>query len=413
MKSLDLCRYALCTCAAVAMLSGCGGSQPPIGAPGTMASLSSFTRAGATQNVSYPNGNVHFAYVANWASSNISGYAINAIGGALTQLAGSPFYDCYHCYPLGVAIDPTGKFAYVANHGYGEPDNPGNVYSYAINASSGALTQIQGSPFAAGTGPVSVAVNPTGKFAYVTNDNSNNISAYAINTSSGALKQVKGSPFKAGLQPWGVAIDPKGKFVYVTNAGCYSYKGCVSTYVINASSGALTQVKGSPFPAGHFPYSVAIDPMGKFAYVANHGSMSYGPGNVSAYAINARTGALTQVHGSPFKAGDFPQGVAIDPRGKFAYVTNAGVCFNPNSYCVYAYTINASSGALRKVNGSPFRAGNLAYSVAIDPDGKFAYVTNYDGWNISAYAIERSSGALKKVKGRVKTGSDPAAMVIR
>ena len=412
MKVSELSRYALCISIAVAMLAGCGGSQPPIGAP---ALLGTIRRASATQDGDHLSRNVHFAYVANSTSSDISAYAINASSGSLTQLSGSPFYDCYHCYPWGVAVDPTGKFAYVANHGYGEPDNPGNVYAYAINAKSGTLTQIQGSPFAAGTGPAGVAVDPTGKFAYVTNDNSDNLSAYAINTSDGALKHVKGSPFKAGRQPWGVAIDPKGKFVYVTNAGCYSYKGCVSTYVINASSGALTQVKGSPFPAGHFPYSVAIDPTGKFAYVANHGSMSYGPGNVSAYAINARTGALTQVHGSPFKAGDYPQDVAIDPTGKFAYVTNSGVCFNRarNSYCVYGYTIDASSGALKKVNGSPFKAGNLAYSVAIDPDGKFVYVTNFDGWNISAYAIERSSGALKKLKGQVKTGVTPAAIAIR
>ena len=33
MKSLDLGRYALTTCAAVVMLAGCGGSQPQIGTP--------------------------------------------------------------------------------------------------------------------------------------------------------------------------------------------------------------------------------------------------------------------------------------------------------------------------------------------------------------------------------------------
>src|SRR5580704_13642474 len=33
MKSLDFGRCALTSCAAVAMLAGCGGSQPPIGAP--------------------------------------------------------------------------------------------------------------------------------------------------------------------------------------------------------------------------------------------------------------------------------------------------------------------------------------------------------------------------------------------
>jgi hypothetical protein len=36
MKSLDFGRYALSSCVALAMLAGCGGSQPPIGAPGAV-----------------------------------------------------------------------------------------------------------------------------------------------------------------------------------------------------------------------------------------------------------------------------------------------------------------------------------------------------------------------------------------
>ena len=36
MSISDLSRYALSTCVAAAMLAGCGGSQPPIGAPGAM-----------------------------------------------------------------------------------------------------------------------------------------------------------------------------------------------------------------------------------------------------------------------------------------------------------------------------------------------------------------------------------------
>ena len=36
MKVLGFTRYALTTCAAVALLAGCGGSQPPIGAPVAM-----------------------------------------------------------------------------------------------------------------------------------------------------------------------------------------------------------------------------------------------------------------------------------------------------------------------------------------------------------------------------------------
>jgi hypothetical protein len=33
MNGLDFRRYALGSCVAVAVLAGCGGSQPPIGAP--------------------------------------------------------------------------------------------------------------------------------------------------------------------------------------------------------------------------------------------------------------------------------------------------------------------------------------------------------------------------------------------
>ena len=51
------------------------------------------------------------------------------------------------------------QFAYVANQ------ISNNVSGYTINPSTGALTAIAGSPFAAGLGPVSVANNPLVPFA--------------------------------------------------------------------------------------------------------------------------------------------------------------------------------------------------------------------------------------------------------
>jgi DNA-binding beta-propeller fold protein YncE len=97
-----------------------------------------------------------------------------------------------------VAVDPTGKFAYVPNSGSND------VSGYAINATSGALKPVKGSPFAAGTNTDGVAVDPLGKFAYAANDGSNNVSAYAIST-NGALQQAKGSPFAVGTGPYLIA----------------------------------------------------------------------------------------------------------------------------------------------------------------------------------------------------------------
>jgi hypothetical protein len=51
-----------------------------------------------------------------------------------------------------------------------------------------------------------VAVDPSGKFAYVTNVNDNNVSGYTIDPSTGALTAIAGSPFAAGGGPFSVAI---------------------------------------------------------------------------------------------------------------------------------------------------------------------------------------------------------------
>src|SRR6202023_734079 len=79
----------------------------------------------------------------------------------------------------------------------------------------------------------------------------------------------------------------------------------VSGYTINPTTGALTLIAASPFAAGNTPVFVAVDPSGKFAYVANNGDNT-----VSGYTINLTTEALTLI-ASPFPAGSFPTYLAI------------------------------------------------------------------------------------------------------
>ena len=129
------------------------------------------------------------------------------------------------------------EFAYVANGGrLGNPDDD-SVSGYAIDPSTGALTAIPGSPFAAGPDPTSVAVDPSGKFAYVANSGSNNVSGYTINPSTGALTTIVGLPFAPGTDPASMTVDPSGKFVYVANG---DFSNNVTGYTIDPSTGALT-----------------------------------------------------------------------------------------------------------------------------------------------------------------------------
>ena len=90
-------------------------------------------------------------------------------------------------HPQAVAVDPSGQFAYVA-------DYTGNTYEYKITqppaAGAGALTSIAGNTsISAGTNPYSVAVDPAGRFAYVADYAGGAIYQYTIdpNTHTGAL----------------------------------------------------------------------------------------------------------------------------------------------------------------------------------------------------------------------------------
>src|SRR5260221_5070962 len=98
------------------------------------------------------------------------------------------------------------------------------------------------------------------KFAYVANTASNNVSAYSIGA-NGALKPVPGSPFAAGTEPPSVAVDPTATFAYVSN----KVNGNVSGYRID-SNVALKPVPGWPFPLATKPTSLTGDPSGTIAY---------------------------------------------------------------------------------------------------------------------------------------------------
>jgi 6-phosphogluconolactonase len=91
-------------------------------------------------------------------------------------------------------------------------------------------------------------------------------------------------------------------------------------FTTNPDTGTLTPIAGSPIVAGEAPHSVAVDPSGKFVYTANFFGDS-----VSGYTINPTTGALTAIAGSPFTTQLLtlgPLSVAVDPNGKFAYVAS-------------------------------------------------------------------------------------------
>jgi DNA-binding beta-propeller fold protein YncE len=167
------------------------------------------------------------------------------------------------------------------------------------------LTEIAGSPFAAGWTPNSVAVDPAGKFAYVANGSDHNISAYAIDSMTGVLAEISGSPFAAYWRPFSIAIDASGKFMFVGDEGNGAdFYDAVNVYLRNKTTGGLMGVAGSPFHAnGSGGMSVAVDPSGQFFYSAN-----YYDGSITALKINSGTGELAII--AAYRAGVHPTAIA-------------------------------------------------------------------------------------------------------
>ena len=260
-----------------------------------------------------------------------------------------------------------------------------NLLAFTIN-SDGSLTS--SATYTAGTNPRFVLVHPHGKFLYVANHGSNDVSTYQINASTGALTPV-GATVSASLNPYSLASDPQGKFLFVGHEGTNT----VAAYTIEKSTGILTAVLGSPFSAGTTLVSVHVDPTGNFLYVGDAANVT----NARVFRINQVTGALSEISGSPFLAINDALSVHVHPSGKFVYYISY---FGQN---VVAFQRDAVSGALSQLSGSPFAAGAGPAHVVADLPGRFLYVANSGDATgtvgVSGFSIDSASGSLTPISG--------------
>src|ERR1700722_3499668 len=112
-----------------------------------------------------------------------------------------------------------------------------------------------------------------------------------------------------------------------------SLPGSVSEFSVDASTGALTPVAGSPFPADSGSNGVTYSPSGGLLATSN-----YFDDTVSMFAVDATTGALTQVANSPFSVGTSPHSVSFSPAGGLLATANSG------DNTVSVFTVDATTG---------------------------------------------------------------------
>jgi len=215
-------------------------------------------------------------------------------------------------------------------------------------------------------------MTPNGRYLYQNDLDRNDgsiptslqLAGFSTDAATGALSPVPGSPLTlttpspsttSGSGP--MVIDPTGKFLYVgyqfvvVNVGI---DGGLAAYTIDAASGALTAVPGSPFGVGGLPNSVAIDASGRFLIVSIF-PLGGGSSSLAVFSIDPGTGALTSVPGS---FGSTYVSVAADPSGPYVY---AGTASSNNPATVFVLSIDQATGALASV-GETSIPGRLGVS---------------------------------------------------
>jgi 6-phosphogluconolactonase (cycloisomerase 2 family) len=275
-----------------------------------------------------------FVYAVDFDANRIVGYRIDDAG-ALSPISGSPFTN--DGGPITISADPLGRFVYVGNL------DTKSISVLRVDTDSGALAPVPSSPFAVTT-PVSfLAGEPTGRFVYVTEFGAAGIHVFTLDGDAGALSEIAGSPFfRLEIGGGAVAVHPTSKFVYA---------GRLSAFAVDGDAGTLTELPGSPIDAGlgADPNSIdlVLDPTGRHAYGIDNAN-----NRVWAFAIDQSSGALTPAPGSPYPTGYAPYSVAVDPRGRFVYVPGDTSEFS-------VYSADPTTGALTPVAGSPFSLGAL------------------------------------------------------
>ncbi|HKD82484.1 MAG TPA: beta-propeller fold lactonase family protein [Candidatus Angelobacter sp.] len=229
-------------------------------------------------------------YVLNRGSNSISGFRIADAAGHLVEVPGSPFATQANPQALVVAsfgpsVTNITNFLYVAN------GTLGTISGFKINA-DGSLTELAGSPFAAGTNISALTLRPAGGILLASDAGANKVLGFKFQD-SGMLTSFTG--VAAGTQP-GRLVLGSSDFVYVVNQGSNN----VSVYKFDFAASTLTPVAGSPFSVGIHPVALGFTRANQL-YVANLDSS-----NVSAFTADATTGALTPISGSPFQLSTAP-----------------------------------------------------------------------------------------------------------
>ena len=359
--------------------------------------------------------------VGSQGSGLLQTFSFNLNSGGVTAIANSPNDTASEtCVlngsPANMVMDPQGAYAYVI---FNASDQCANATSFGIAAfqvkSDGTITQVGN--LVPDPNPVAVAMDPAGKFLFV---------AEGLSTTSINNAAAQKTPCTQTQSVYGVcvyAIGSGGSLAAVQSSYVLPQMPTPSNFValaasptvfpqvgINGTQNSVCSIPGSTPPTSQYLYLVDA---------ANY--------QVLEFSVNTTTGALgnppSKSQVQLFATDKVPMGVAVDPCDRFVYVSDS-LTNKISAYLLCSVVITAPpmpcpypDGSLVPVTGSPFTMSGTVSEpgpIVVDPFGNNVYVVGLLSNTVSTFKISPVSGAIQAATPpTVATGREPTSIVIR
>jgi hypothetical protein len=220
-----------------------------------------------------------------------------------------------------------------------------HIYGYRVEPATG-LTALSGFPVATGEdglAPLGVSegivIDRANRRLYAINMNSRTVSAFSIAPTTGTLTALPFSPIRLGAAPSTeivqcLAVHPSGSPLVVASRFIDPVDMTLNgrAYRFNVTATTATAAVGSPYLTGAdtHPLSCEFSRDGASFYSGGFNGQRF-----AGFAVDASTGVLTPLAGSPFLSGDSTGSFATDDSGRLfaadisetvrAHTTSAGI----------------------------------------------------------------------------------------
>jgi len=293
----------------------------------------------------------------------------------------------------GNALDVYGSYAYIGHHA-GSSENK----ITKVNLSGSTMTVTSTFP-SGGDYPMSLEIDPSGSFAYVTHTNTHSLAKIRLSDDSVVAS------IQVGQQPYGLALDDLGTYAYVPSAA-REYSETLSTppWLVRVRLSDFTFDDSVTLPF-YWAFSVAVNSSGTTAYVgqdregSNLAKVNLGPTMSIAETIAVQ---------------DSPTRLAISPTAPYVYTANSAdlngqtvskVAISGSTPAPTVNSLSASAGPLIGGSTVTISGANLAGATGVSFGGTAATILSGSDDTIAVTVPLRGSAGAVNVTVTTAAGT--------